>query len=55
MFLSKEYFDLIKLNLELDPIVALGPQVTFQHNDQLVKIINSLTQEDHEEPKIQKE
>ncbi len=55
MFLSKEYFDLIKLNSELAPIVALGPQVTFQHNDQLVKIINSLTQKDHEEPKIQKE
>lgn len=55
LFLSKEYFDFIKLNSGLAPIVALGPQVTFQHNDQLVKIINSLTQEDHEEPKIQKE
>jgi Ca-activated chloride channel homolog len=55
LFLSKEYFNFIKLNSGLAPIVALGPQVTFQHNDQLVKIINSLTQEDHEEPKIQKE
>ena len=55
LFLSKEYFDFIKLHSGLAPIVALGPQVTFQHNDQLVKIINSLTQEDHEEPKIQKE
>ncbi len=55
MFLSKEYFDLIKLNSELAPIVALGPQVTFQYNDQLVRIINSVTQEDHEEPKIQRE
>ncbi|MFH0959763.1 MAG: VWA domain-containing protein [Pseudomonadota bacterium] len=44
MFLSKEYFDLIKLNSELAPIVALGPEVKFYDRDQTVRITRSKTQ-----------
>jgi Ca-activated chloride channel family protein len=52
VFLSKEYFDLIRLNAELAPIVAIGPEVKFQNKDQIVKIIHSAVQENHEGPKI---
>ena len=39
-FASKEYFDLLKNNMELGEILALGRNVQFVHDEVLYNIVN---------------
>lgn len=44
-FLSEEYFDLIKSNPDLGPIMALSPEITFRDGDRLIRVTPASSRE----------